>query len=205
MVKTPNGQIRAIARRRVSNGSSDDSAYSSKSSSGVQSSTAGSPIRLVSPPNGASRKRVANSQAAMQSAKRTKLSKKVSNQSLSSLNGSPNVSRISFNASNVSTSSRRSGEPEEELETIEKRNLHNDMERQRRIGLKNLFENLKDKIPSLREKDRAPKVNILREATSLCNKLTHDDLEYEQQMKRRNRLQQKLKQLRQQLAMRGMY
>lgn len=91
------------------------------------------------------------------------------------------------------------------METIEKRNLHNDMERQRRIGLKNLFENLKDKVPSLREKERAPKVNILREATLLCTKLTQEDREYEQQLKRRHRLQQRLKYLREQLAARGMY
>lgn len=161
-------------------------------------SIGGSPIRLVSsPPNGAARKRVANGQM-QASAKRTKLTKKV--------NGSLNVSRISLNTSNVSTSSRQQpAEVGDEIETIEKRNLHNDMERQRRIGLKNLFENLKDKIPSLREKDRAPKVNILREATTLCNKLTADDIEYEQQLERRKRLQIRLRQLRQKVTMSSMY
>lgn len=78
------------------------------------------------------------------------------------------------------------------------------MERQRRIGLKNLFENLKDKIPALREKDRAPKVNILREATILCSKLARDDNEYESLKKRQQRLVQRLKQLRTSMAaMRG--
>lgn len=74
------------------------------------------------------------------------------------------------------------------------------MERQRRIGLKNLFENLKDKIPSLREKDRAPKVNILREATMLCNKLTRDEIEYEALKKRQQKLIQRLKHIRTSVA-----
>ncbi|XP_059619046.1 myc protein [Phlebotomus argentipes] len=62
-----------------------------------------------------------------------------------------------------------------EQDSIEKRNLHNDMERQRRIGLKNLFEALKAQIPSLRDNDRAPKVNILREASILCTQLHNEN------------------------------
>ncbi|XP_053669593.1 uncharacterized protein LOC128719972 [Anopheles marshallii] len=62
----------------------------------------------------------------------------------------------------------------EELDTVEKRNLHNNLERQRRIGLKNLFEELKRQIPQLRDKDRAPKVNILREAATLCTRLNQE-------------------------------
>ena len=64
---------------------------------------------------------------------------------------------------------------DETADTIEKRNLHNDMERQRRIGLKNLFEALKKQIPSIKDKERAPKVNILREAAKLCEALTRED------------------------------
>ncbi|GAB0089139.1 MYC [Sergentomyia squamirostris] len=62
-----------------------------------------------------------------------------------------------------------------EQDSIEKRNLHNDMERQRRIGLKNLFEALKSQIPSLRDNERAPKVNILREAAILCTQLYNEN------------------------------
>lgn len=58
--------------------------------------------------------------------------------------------------------------------TLEKRNLHNDLERQRRVGLKNLFEELKCQIPSLRDKERAPKVSILREAAQLCTELSRE-------------------------------
>lgn len=64
---------------------------------------------------------------------------------------------------------------DEAADTIEKRTLHNDMERQRRIGLKNLFEALKKQIPSIKDKERAPKVNILREAAKLCEAFTRDD------------------------------
>lgn len=88
----------------------------------------------------------------------------------------------------------------DESETIDKRNLHNDMERQRRIGLKNLFENLKDKIPSLREKDRAPKVNILREATILCNKFTREDAELEALKLQQKKLFMRLKSVRASIA-----
>lgn len=86
----------------------------------------------------------------------------------------------------------------DEVDTIEKRNLHNDMERQRRIGLKNLFEALKKLIPSIKDKERAPKVNILREAAKLCENLTreeqhlsdHKELLKEQLRKRQETLRQ---------------
>lgn len=84
---------------------------------------------------------------------------------------------------------------QEELETIEKRNLHNNMERQRRIGLKNLFEELKCHIPALREKERAPKVNILREAAVYCTKLRREEDQYAELMKKHNRLQTRLRNL----------
>lgn len=69
----------------------------------------------------------------------------------------------------------------DEADTIEKRNQHNDMERQRRIGLKNLFEALKKQIPTIRDKERAPKVNILREAAKLCIQLTQEEKELSMQ------------------------
>ncbi|XP_067641835.1 myc protein isoform X2 [Eurosta solidaginis] len=73
------------------------------------------------------------------------------------------------------TAIRRHFSLDETADTIEKRNLHNDMERQRRIGLKNLFEELKKQIPSIKDKERAPKVNILREAAKLCEALTREN------------------------------
>ncbi|XP_061402312.1 myc protein [Musca vetustissima] len=91
---------------------------------------------------------------------------------------------------------------DESADTIEKRNLHNDMERQRRIGLKNLFEALKKQIPSIKDKERAPKVNILREAAKLCEALTKEDqqlCELKAKLKEEMRRKQELlNQLRQQ-------
>lgn len=63
----------------------------------------------------------------------------------------------------------------DDIDSNEKRNLHNDMERQRRIGLKNLFEALKKQIPIIKDKERAPKVNILREAAKLCDQLSSEE------------------------------
>ncbi|XP_055683592.1 myc protein [Lutzomyia longipalpis] len=83
-----------------------------------------------------------------------------------------------------------------EQDSIEKRNLHNDMERQRRIGLKNLFEALKAQIPSLRDNERAPKVNILREASILCTQL-HNESERLNNLKRHHaNIQNRLKVIR---------
>jgi Myc proto-oncogene protein len=84
----------------------------------------------------------------------------------------------------------------DEAETLEKRNLHNDMERQRRIGLKNLFEQLKREIPSIRDKERAPKVNILREAAALCNKLNREQQQRDALIKQQTRLYARVRQLR---------
>lgn len=90
----------------------------------------------------------------------------------------------------------RSAESSEELETLEKRNLHNDMERQRRIGLKNLFEELKRQIPNLRDKERAPKVNILREAATLCTRLNREQEQLNALRKQQQRLYARVRQLR---------
>ncbi|KAI8121623.1 Myc protein [Lucilia cuprina] len=86
---------------------------------------------------------------------------------------------------------------DETADTIEKRNLHNDMERQRRIGLKNLFEALKKQIPSIKDKERAPKVNILREAAKLCEALTRED---QQLMEQKAKLKEELRRKREILA-----
>ncbi|XP_026489227.1 myc proto-oncogene protein [Vanessa tameamea] len=91
---------------------------------------------------------------------------------------------------------------EAESPEIERRSIHNDMERLRRIGLKNLFDELKKQIPATRDKERAPKVVILREAASLCRKLRDEELEREYLKKQQNKLVAKLKKLRTMLASR---
>lgn len=202
MVKTTTSGIHTIARRRISNTSSDDSAYSSKCSPAIASPNAYSPIRSTTT---ISRKRVSQQSATVHAsnAKRVKVNGKNKMNSNNNTQIATN-GRIS-NSGSSSPAIKRQLSTNGNDDSIEKRNQHNDMERQRRIGLKNLFENLKDKIPTLCEKERAPKVNILREATLLCNRLTQEDAEIEHQKQRRHRLQQRLKQLREKLAARGMY
>lgn len=58
-----------------------------------------------------------------------------------------------------------------ESDSKEKRDMHNNMERKRRIDLRNSFEDLKALVPSLVIKERAPKVQILQEAASYCTEL----------------------------------
>lgn len=76
------------------------------------------------------------------------------------------------------------------------------MERLRRIGLKNLFDELKKQIPATRDKERAPKVVILREAAALCRKLNQEDIERDKLKKKQNQLVTKLRKLRTMLAAR---
>uniref|UniRef100_A0A1B6L277 BHLH domain-containing protein n=1 Tax=Graphocephala atropunctata TaxID=36148 RepID=A0A1B6L277_9HEMI len=72
-----------------------------------------------------------------------------------------------------STSQRRKKHSRfgEEEDSQEKRDLHNNMERMRRIDLRNSFEELKALVPGVANKDRAPKVVILREAANYCCEL----------------------------------
>lgn len=91
---------------------------------------------------------------------------------------------------------------EAESPEIERRSMHNDMERLRRIGLKNLFDELKKQIPATRDKERAPKVVILREAAALCRKLREEEVEREYLKKQQNKLVTKLKKLRTMLSAR---
>ena len=56
-----------------------------------------------------------------------------------------------------------------------KRNLHNIFERQRRIGLQNLFEQLRTLIPKLSQLKTVSKKRILREAAIYCRQLKLED------------------------------
>lgn len=49
------------------------------------------------------------------------------------------------------------------------------MERQRRIDLRNLFNDLKKLIPDISKKQRAAKVLILRGAAQYCQELQHTE------------------------------
>lgn len=79
-------------------------------------------------------------------------------------------------SSSPSSSSRRKKASRfgEEEDSQEKRDQHNNMERMRRIDLRNSFEELKALVPSVSNKDRAAKVVILREAANYCDDLGAD-------------------------------
>lgn len=185
MVKTQKNGLRTIPpRRRCSN---DDSPNSSSTNTPVKHFISGNPNYTAMPtvPASLSKKRP-NSNGISSSSKKHR-----------SNNGS---SSSSSSSKKQKTPNKRNFSDSDELETLEKRNLHNDMERQRRIGLKNLFEELKSTIPSIKDKERAPKVNILREAASLCNKLTREHDQYQALKKQQTKLLAKVKQLRASIA-----
>lgn len=92
---------------------------------------------------------------------------------------------------------------EDEPDT-DKRNLHNNMERQRRIELRNAFDDLRCLIPDLQIKDKAPKVAILRQGGKYCMKLRENEKKLLAQKldlkKRQDKLRTKLSLLRRCLA-----
>lgn len=79
--------------------------------------------------------------------------------------------------------------------SFEKRNMHNNMERQRRIGMRNLFVELKKAIPTLDDRERVPKVNILKEAISYCGKVQKDEHLLAELKRKHNRLKLRAKKL----------
>lgn len=91
-----------------------------------------------------------------------------------------------------------------EPEPSEKRSLHNNMERQRRIDLRNAFEELRVLVPEVSKKDRAPKVCILREAAQYCRNLgniSNNQTAHLEELRRKQEwLRQRVSQLRRSLA-----
>lgn len=99
---------------------------------------------------------------------------------------------------------RRHYSSDSEPEPSEKRNLHNNMERQRRIDLRNAFEDLRQLVPEVSKKERAAKVVILREASAYCDQLRNTDqnyVRYAEELKRKQEwLRSRVSQLRRSLA-----
>ncbi|KAG5888370.1 hypothetical protein JTB14_033507 [Gonioctena quinquepunctata] len=91
-----------------------------------------------------------------------------------------------------------------EPEPSEKRSLHNNMERQRRIDLRNAFEDLRVLVPEVSKKERAAKVVILREASQYCDLLTNTSANcvkhFEDLKKQQEWLRRRVSQLRKNLA-----
>ena len=89
-----------------------------------------------------------------------------------------------------------SGSDTDTLPSGSRRGVHNSMERQRRVNLRNCFENLQKMVPSISSKDKVPKVSILQEAASYCEQLSSRSTELQRDLKiqqtRRDQLRQKL-------------
>ncbi|XP_033206816.1 bHLH transcription factor Myc [Bombus vancouverensis nearcticus] len=98
--------------------------------------------------------------------RRNKVGRTMSSTSVSS-------SSVSSSPSMRSTTSRSSSD--DELDT-EKRREHNNMERQRRIELRNAFEELRILVPAVEKKEKAPKVAILRQASAYLASLTSKEM-----------------------------
>lgn len=78
------------------------------------------------------------------------------------------------------------------------RELHNSMERQRRIQLKSEFDTLKDRIPDLRGNEKVSKLNVLNVASGYVKKLEKVEGKLRQ---RKHQLREEKRRLIQQLAM----
>ncbi|XP_049808299.1 uncharacterized protein LOC126251735 isoform X2 [Schistocerca nitens] len=100
---------------------------------------------------------------------------------------------------------RRRANADEEPDPCEKRSMHNSMERQRRIDLRNLVERLRTVVPATENNKRAAKVVILREAAKFCREMaaTIDSQEVELRSLRSQQtgLQRTLSSLRTELAL----
>lgn len=95
---------------------------------------------------------------------------------------------------------RRSAKSETQYITYDKRNQHNNMERLRRIDLRESIGNLRKMLPELWDNDRAAKVLVLKEAVKYIKSLEYRDRKCERErenLKRKQKeLQEKVKKLR---------
>lgn len=82
-----------------------------------------------------------------------------------------------------------------EEDSKEKRDLHNNMERMRRIDLRISFDELKSLVPSVANKERAAKVVILREAAQYCSELGAESQSKQLQVEALREEQKRLREL----------
>lgn len=88
----------------------------------------------------------------------------------------------------------QTSEEEDDEEDSAKRNLHNNMERQRRISMKNFFDALKQHVPTIANKERVAKVTILNQAKIHISALKDEDnagLSRIKQLRRQNQILEK--------------
>ena len=84
-------------------------------------------------------------------------------------------SRTSSGSSSSGSSSTRNSPSSQEQKCREIRDLHNSMERQRRVDLRKNFDQLKSVVPELADTEKASKLNILNKASDYCRLLGNLD------------------------------
>lgn len=96
------------------------------------------------------------------------------------------------------------GSSESEEDSCQKRTMHNSMERQRRIDLRNAFEELRKLVPHTADNEKAAKVVILSSGAEFCQSLTQEEAELTRKRAELRRQQEmlraKVSQLRRSLA-----
>jgi hypothetical protein len=117
------------------------------------------------PPPPASASKLAQPVSVLNSSHRVAASTPAS-PSKSSLRNSAKMSRSS------GSSSSRSSPSNQEQKCREIRDLHNSMERQRRVDLRKNFDQLKSVVPELADTEKASKLNILNKASDYCKLLS---------------------------------
>jgi len=75
----------------------------------------------------------------------------------------------------------------------EVRDLHNTMERQRRVELKDALEEVKLSVPSIAQSERASKLTILTKATDYCNNLSSRSVKLRRDLANEKNRQMQLK------------
>lgn len=114
------------------------------------------------------------------------------------LNGSMKRKRVSTPA-NPNRSRRRSSPAKRSrfsngyLIDTEKRSLHNNMERMRRVDLRNAFEDLRQLVPAIVDSHKAAKVTILKDATHYVRELHLKDRNLSAQLVALRREQERLR------------
>merc|ERR1712165_13180 len=101
-------------------------------------------------------------------------------------------STLSSSGSNHSSSNRRSllnsnntsNRLSQEEKCREIRDLHNSMERQRRVDLRKNFDMLKVCVPELADVEKASKLNILNKAADYCRMLVSMDAKVKKELEK---------------------
>ncbi|XP_063883982.1 N-myc proto-oncogene protein-like [Scylla paramamosain] len=79
-----------------------------------------------------------------------------------------------------------------------RRSVHNSLERQRRVDLRNAFETLRQLVPDTKIQEKAPKVQILKKAALHCKNLQQAELRL---LREKEKLKRQLQELEQRKAL----